>query len=448
MSYQRAIVIGSGIGGLMTARVLSDHFKEVLLLDRDDIPTEPVIRGGVPQASHFHGILPGGLEIMTRYFPGFDEELEAAGSLTPQASQFYVFTPEGKSYNLMRFQPDPSPPLPGFPKTHIQTRALLEHCLRQRVQAVANIETRYSTMIREPMIENDRVVGVKVDETGESIGADLVIDATGRVSRTLGWMDTMGFERPQESYINCDFAYTTVFFQPNDPELFTDVGFFVGTQPEGEFPRRGGGLVRMENGTWLATLAGRLDDHPPKTMDGFMDYAATLLEPWFHELLTQANPVTDPHHFKFPRGVRRHYERLTRYPEGLLPIADAICHYNPVYGQGMSAACRQAAALGELIEERKDQDSTLDGLWQPYFAQAFEQTRAPWLFAAMADLTQEGTTGDFPTEEAESMELIGKLAALSADGNQDATLLLASIGAMREPLSALHDPDTREALSI
>jgi hypothetical protein len=114
----------------------------------------------------------------------------------------------------------------------------------------------------------------------------------------------------------------------------------------------------------------------------------------------------------------------------------------------MSAACRQAVALGELIDQRKAHDSTLDGLWQPYFAQAFEQTRAPWLFAAMADLTQEGTTGDFPTEEQESMELIGKLAALSADGNQDATVLLASIGSMREPLSAVHDPATRKALSI
>jgi len=439
MGYGKAAVVGSGMGGLVTSRVLADHFSEVTLIDRDSIPGDPRVRDGVPQSNHFHGLLPGGLGIMCDLFPGFDEELESLGSIVPEPADFYAYTPEGKSYNIMRFQPDPVAPPPNFPRTHIQTRALLEHCLRRRVESVPNIEVRYQTMIREPLVDGERVVGVQVDGSAETIEADLVVDATGRVSRTLGWLDEMGFDRPQESHLNCEFAYTTVFFKPRDSALFTDAGYFMAGDPEGEHPLRGGALVRMEDGSLLATVGGRHHDHPPKTLDGFMEFAKTLIEPSFHELLSQADAITEPHHFKFPKGIRRHYERLERFPEGLLPIADAICHYNPVYGQGMSAASRQAMSLGELLTEKSTSGEGLEGLWRPYFAAAFEQTRAPWLFAAMADLSQEGTTGDFPEEENDSVGLLMKLSGLADQGDEQAKILLMSVGSMMEPLSALHE---------
>lgn len=163
MKYPRSIVIGSGMGGLVTARVLSDYFDEVVLIDRDAIPDTPEIRHGTPQANHFHGILPGGLEIMCSLFPGFDDELDSHGAISPGPAGFYAYGPEGKSYNLMRFQPEPSKPQPTFPSTRIQTRILLEHCLRRRVEQVSNITTRYSTMVRDVMTEGNRVTGVVID---------------------------------------------------------------------------------------------------------------------------------------------------------------------------------------------------------------------------------------------------------------------------------------------
>jgi 2-polyprenyl-6-methoxyphenol hydroxylase-like FAD-dependent oxidoreductase len=437
MKFEKAAVVGSGMGGLVTARVLADHFESVVLIDRDSIPEKPVIRAGVPQGNHFHGILPGGLNVMCNLFPGFDEELEAHGSVVPKPDEFYAFTPEGKSFSIMRFQPEPIAAPADFPKVHIQTRALLEHCLRQRVEQVPNIETRYDTLVRDLLFTGDRVTGVKVEENGSTVEADLVIDATGRVSRTLGWLDELGFDRPEESHLNCEFAYTTVFFRPRQADVFVDAGYFMAGDPESEYPNRGGALIRMEDGSLLATVGGRHSDHPPKTLDGFMEFAKTLIEPGFHETLIQCDPISEPHHFKFPKGIRRHYERLERFPEGLLPIADAICHYNPVYGQGMSAASRQAVSLGELLEERSASGDGLDGLWRPYFAAAFEQTRAPWLFAAMADLSQEGTTGDFPEEETETVGLMMKLAELADGGNAEARYLLSSVGSMMKPLSAL-----------
>lgn len=446
MSYAKAVVVGAGIGGLMTARVLADHFDSVTLIDRDEIPEAPGVRDGAPQSNHFHALLPGGLAIMNELFPDFETDLESQGSLTPEPSQFYFFTPEGRSFNLARFQPEPAAPPPGWPRTHVQTRGLLEHCLRQRVEAVPNIEIRYQTMVREPLTEGKRVTGVLIADTHEEISADLVIDATGRVSRTLGWMDALGFQHPEESEVRCDFAYSTTFFRPNDPNAFTDVGFFMSNAPESDYPYRGGALIRMEDGSLLATIGGRLGDHPPKDLEGFMAYAQTLIEPWFYELISDAEPLTEPHHFKFPKSLRRHFERLESFPEGLLPIADAICHYNPVYGQGMSAASLQAQSLGQLLSERssagKARADSLDGLWRDYFKAAYEQTRAPWLFAAIADFQNEGTEGDFPVEEQETLQTMMKLNELADGGSREAAVLLGLVQSMQAPLSVLDEPET------
>jgi 2-polyprenyl-6-methoxyphenol hydroxylase-like FAD-dependent oxidoreductase len=443
----KAVVVGSGIGGLVAAAVLAKHFEEVVLIDRDDIPANANVRNGVPQGSHFHGVLPGGIEVLAELFPGFEDDLKQAGSLTPSPGEFYAFMPEGKSYSTMSYQPKPSPPLKGFPSTYIQTRPLLERCVRNKIESIGNITTRYSTMVKDVIIENNRVVGVKIEDSGETILSDLVIDATGRVSRTLGWLSEMGFEPPPESTIFCDFAYTTTFFKPNDPTKFTDVGFFMAGDPNGEHPKRGGALIRMEDGTLLATIGGRLGDHPPKSLEGFYEFAKTLIEPSFYELIKDATPVSEPHHFKFPRSIRRHYDRLTNFPEGLLPIADAISHNNPVYGQGMSAACKLAVALGKIIEENLNAKGSLDGIWQPFLREAHEQTRAPWLFAALADFSQEGTTGDFPEDEQDSVEVLMNLRQAAESGSVEAETIFALIAGMREPLRILHSDKVKAVLT-
>lgn len=435
------------MAGLVCSATLARQFEKVTLIDRDTISADSADRRGVPQSYHFHGLLPGGLEIMMDLFPGFDQDLLAAGSLTPEPAEFYAYTSEGKSYSIMRFQPEPKAPPPGFPRTHIQTRRLLERCLRTRVEAIGNIETRYDTMVRDLLAADGRVRGVKIEQSGEELEADLVIDATGRVSRTLGWLDGLGYERPNESHIHCDFAYTSAFFRPRDPDAFTDVGFFLGADPDGPHPDRGGALVRMEEGLWLAMVAGRFGDHPPTTVEGYLEFARTLIEPGFHELISEAELVEGPYHFKFPKSIRRHYERLTKFPEGLLPIGDAVSHNNPVYGQGMSSAARQAQALGQLVAGRSRAGNSLDGLWRDYFPRVFQETRAPWLFAAMADFSRPKCTGDFPMEEQETMKLLTAVMQLGEGGDAEAAMLTASIGAMRSPLSSLENPKWRERCS-
>ena len=213
--------------------------------------------------------------------------------------------------------------------------------------------------------------------------------------------------------------------------------FFVGAEPDGPYSNRGGALVRMEDGLMLGMIAGRFGDQPPTSMEGYLEYAKTLIEPRFHELVSSAEPLSEPHHFKFPKSIRRHYERLSRFPERLLPIGDAISHNNPVYGQGMSSAARQAQALGGLVSARATNGDSLAGLWQDHFAAMHEETRAPWLFAALADFARPECSGDFPTEEQAAIEQLTRLSELGDNGDAEAAMLLANVGAMRQPLSTL-----------
>ncbi|HSG89245.1 MAG TPA: FAD-dependent monooxygenase [Pseudomonadales bacterium] len=440
MGQHRAIVVGGGMGGLVTARVLADHFDEVLILDRDTIPDGSEVRAGAPQGNHFHTILPGGLEILEALLPGLASDLEAHGSQVPESHQFYFITPQGKSYSQLVHMPEPPPPISGMIRTHQQTRGLLERCVRDHVERVPNVRTRYQAMVRELVVDGERVCGVRIDGTDETIDADLVMDATGRVSRTLGWLDGLGFERPRESRIECDFAYATVRLRPADPARFADVGCLI--RGDLEHPLRGGGLVRMEDDTLLAMLAGRQGDHPPTDLEGIRAYAATLAGSQVHDALIDAEIVVEPQQFKFPREIRRHYRELERFPEGLLPIADAFCHFNPGFGQGMSSAARQARALGEVLTRRAERGEGLDGLWREFFEAAHQEVRAPWLLAALGDFEHPGTKGDFPMEEQAAIAALGGLRERAIAGDWKAAGTLANLALMRVPLSVLDEDMT------
>ncbi len=428
----RAVVLGSGMAGLVTARVLSDHFAEVLVIEKDSEQQSAGFRPGIPQGRHFHALIPGGLDVMEKLMPGLKADLRAAGSLLPKPDQFYFYMPEGKSYAQGVYQPVP-PGEEHFEPAYVQTRGLLEFTVRQRISSLGNVSFRYDTTVREPVVSEGRVTGVQVDKTDETVSADVVIDAMGKTGRSSNWLAAMGYQRPQENVINCDFAYTSVFLEPDDPDAFTDVGFFVMPAAGAEL-FRGGALVRMEDGSWLALVGGRYGDYPPRDFEGFLEYAKTLAEPRFYDLVSQAKPLYDPAHFRFPSGVRRRFDLLSEFPEGLLPIGDSVCHFNPAYGQGMTSASLQAMALNQVLAT---QGGWADGVWREAFASIFEVTRAPWLFAATADFMHPKCTGDFPQEEHEALAALGSLRERSAAGDPDALRLLMGVSMLKLPLSAI-----------
>jgi len=438
----RTVVLGSGMAGLFAARVLSDYFDEVVVIDRDGIPDSPHTRDGVPQGKHFHALLPGGLNIAGELFSGFTDDLQRAGAVPCVAGQdFFAYRPEGKSYAIAVYQPEPKP----AGMIYFMSRSLLEHCLRQRVQSLPNVETRYRSLVRDILADHERVTGVVI-EGGERVSADLVVDATGRNARTIHWLETLGYDAPPESVVNCDFAYASAVVHPSDPAALGGAGFFVLPKPDGNHNTRGAYVVRIEGDNWIAGLGGRFGDYPPTDVDGWRAFGRSLVSPIWDEVLSTTEMVTQPVGFRFPRSVRRHFERLDRFPEGLIPLGDAVCHFNPVYGQGMSAAACQARALGEVLERRARSSGDLTGLASEFFPEAFEVTRTPWALAAAADFQDGRTTGDFPMEELESLAMF-QVAVNLADSDPEAAQLAADIFTLARPLSALHEPPWPDRLA-
>lgn len=435
--FGHAVVVGSGMAGLMAGRALSEHFERVTVLERDAPPDGSAPRSGVPQGWHFHALLPGGLQVLDELLPGMKDDLQAAGSLRPAPHEFYFFRPEGKSYALATYLPEPRPD-DGERPVYVQTRGLLEGCVRRRIAALSNVELRYRSRVQDVIADAGRVTGVQLED-GTALAADLVVDAMGRGGRTLQWLERLGFERPTENVVHCDFAYTSMFVKPHTHDAFQDVGFFVLSHPS----KRGASLVRVEDGSWLVSIAGRFGDYPPHDLAGFNQYVASIAQPLLNELLAQATPISDPAPYRFKQSVRRRFDQLTRFPEGLLPIGDAVCHYNPLYGQGMSAACRQGLALARVLHDR----ASLHGLWRDFLPEAYRETRAPWLFAALADFRDPRCTGDFPVEEMELVELLAYVVQQTAAGDREALQRLLEVQSLTAPLESLRQSPWPERLA-
>ena len=430
---RRCIVGGSGIAGLMAARLASEFFDEVILIDRDNIPELPHTREGVPQGNHFHAILPGGLGIMSKFFPDLESELLAAGALAcTTGREFYSYWREGLSYSMDHYNPNSF----DGPQTFIQTRGLLEHVIRRNVECLDNVSVRYNTVMLDPLTVDNRIRGVRASADGraEDLECDLCIDATGKTPRSIPWLQKLGFGRPAENVINNDFSYTSVFMKPQNWDAIEGIGFFVVPDPTGAFPHRMGGVIKQEQGLWIAFLGGRFADYPPREMQEFAAWARTLHNPIVADLVATAEPVSPLSSFRFPRSVRRQFGTMQAFPDGLLPLGDAILHFNPIYGQGMSAACRQALGLHGLLKLRQDAGRDLAGLARDFFPIAHEETRAAWLFAALSDFAVPETTGEFPQEEAEAIEMMKFLQSI-APKDPDAGRTLLGVWTLELPLS-------------
>jgi len=429
---QRAVVIGGGMGGLFAAAAVAEHFDEVVVLDRDDEPAGAASRKGVPQGNHFHVLLPGGMDAMCEWFPGFADDLVAAGSIPMRTGRdFYIYTPEGRSYSMYAHRPEPM----DGPVMYVQTRPLLEDRVRNRVRGLDNVDIRHRTLVERPLVDGDRVVGVATADA--EITADLVIDASGRNSRTARWLESLGFEPAPEEHIGCDVQYVSVIVEPENWDLFDGVVYFVGASREGEYGRRMGAVVKLEGGRWLMNVGSRHGDDTPRDWEGMLAFGETLLTPVWSEHARTATPVEPVFTYRLPRATRRRYDRLERFPDGLIPIGDSVCYFNPTFGQGMSTAAGQCRGLRELLAARAADGRGLDGLPVEYFPAANEWVRGAWVVAAMGDLQYPECTGEVPADELADLGRMGELMAESVE-RPELGELVADIITLRKPLSAVN----------
>jgi flavin-dependent dehydrogenase len=431
-----AVVIGGSLAGLMSAAVLADHFDLVTVFERDSIGDQPVLHKSIPQGNHVHALLLAGQNVMSSLYPGFTKELKRLGAVGFRPGIDIVFYgPNGKGYNGTLSVKEPRDL--GF-EGHIMSRGLLEYHIRRRTVALANVTLETEAAIEGLVHASGRVRGVrrKRGADAELVEADLVIDAAGRGSHASRWLVEMGVSALEETTIGVDFAYTsTKYRKPARNDLLEPLLLIGGPPPE---HTRGGGLFEIENGTWHVSLAGRFGDYPPTDEAGFLAFAKALPSLRLYELIKDAERIVDITHHRFPTSVWRHYERLQGFPSGFLILGDAICSFNPVYGQGMSSAALQAQALQKVLRERAAQSDGLDGLASAFFPKAAEAISAPWTLAANFDFAYPQTRGERPPGLAEGA---GYFAALDSLQNEDIDVqrLVTEVFQLTKPISALRE---------
>ena len=431
-----AVIVGGSMTGLMAASVLSRHFDQVTVLERDPVEDRPARRRSTPQASQYHVLLRGGLDVLESLFPKFIAKLDAAGSVKTRAcTEIAYHTPEGKAHSLSGVVREPRDL--GF-DVQCQSRDLLEHCVRRSAGALANVSLRSGSPVEGLVVADGRVRGVRValPEGKQELDADLVVDAGGRGTHAIRWLRELGYPTPEETHIRCDFAYTTTKFRiPASYQEPENINIFFGPAPR---CITGAIMHRIEGDLWHAAIMGRLGTYPPRDEAGYRAFARDLWTPTLHRYIQDAERVDDIHHYRFPSSVQRHWERLTEFPERFLVVGDAIASINPYYGQGMSWCALQVRALGEMLAGRVAAGSGLDGVGREFLPIAAEVALGPWNLAALSDLTFEATPGERPPGFAEQVQYWSAVDALTAD-DPEVHRLVAEILNLCRPVTALFD---------
>ena len=382
---EHAVVLGASLAGLLTARVLSESFDRVILVDRDVLPEGPVPRRGVPQGWQTHGLHARGREILEQFFPGLTDELVARGASVGDAQQDVRWINDGHRLRKQRS---------GMEGVSF-SRPLLEDRVRARVRSLPQVTLRSPVEVLDLTASGDRVTGVRVrdrgtDGEGESLAADLVVDATGRGSHMPVWLEALGFPRPAETTVEVGLGYTTWDFPRRPGDLDGDMGAVITPTADNQ---RFGAMLAADGDRWQVTAGGYRGMSASATdIHAFRAFAAALPVPDIGDLVADREPLAPGRLHRFPSSRRRHYEKLHRFPLGLLVIGDALSSFNPAYGQGMTVAAVEALALRDQLADRVAPTD----LAPRFFRRAARIIDVPWGIAAGGDLRLPGVPGHRP----------------------------------------------------
>ena len=433
---ERALVLGGSLAGLLAARAVAPHFDEVILVDRAAFDGGPAPRMSAPQTFHLHVLLKGGEQAMEALAPGFLARLEASGSVPLDPGHDFFSASE-----LGVAKPFETPM-----RVHGQSRWLLEHCLRAQVlEGTGNLTFRTGETVRGLLYNAERgaVEGVRLegsDGVEDALTGDLVVDASGRGEGAIRWLKALGLEEPPVETVKVSFGYasTVVRLRPDAARSWKAV--VVGNLPRDG--ARGGVLMPIEDGRHICSLGGRAGDYPPDDEAGFLAFAKALPNPELYEALAGAQFEAPISKLIYPANRLRHYEAMAQRPEGFVPVGDALCSFNPTYGQGMSSAALQAKALSEGLAGA----GSLQDRLEAYLARAAEVVRLPWRQANYNDFLYPTTEGDrsmFTPEEMTYRTQV-QMAALRDDRVREWS---AAVQHLLMPFERLLEPDVRERVA-
>jgi 2-polyprenyl-6-methoxyphenol hydroxylase-like FAD-dependent oxidoreductase len=388
-NHTHAIVIGGSIAGLTAARVLTQYFDRVTVVERDRYPEDPVARQGVSQSHQVHVLLSQGQRILEQLFPGLKDELADKGAASIDWIADYSLCLQGRW-------------TPRFKSEIVScacTRNLLEATIRKRLADDPKVEFKEASLITGLLAttDNTAVTGVQIRSNGitEKLPAQLVVDASGRDSKAPQWLQSLGYEMPQETKVNSFLGYASRSYQSlSQSHVDYKVLNLIAKAPDS---RRGGVLYQVENGQWMALIAGVGRDYPPSDEAGFLNFARSLSSPEIYEAIINADPISPIYSYQRTENRMRHYEKLSRLPENFVVLGDAVCAFNPVYGQGMTVAALGALTLDKCLRNctSADQGSYI-GLAQEFSKKLAKVNSVPWMMATSDDFRWSTTEGGKP----------------------------------------------------
>jgi 2-polyprenyl-6-methoxyphenol hydroxylase-like FAD-dependent oxidoreductase len=368
--HGHALVIGAGVAGLGAARVLADRFDAVTVLDRDQLPESADARKGVPQGRHAHALLAGGARAIAGMFPGIMEELVAGGAALIEFNDGFWHQAGGyRAASLVER------------KVVSASRPFIEANIRRRVRELPNVRIESGLAVETLIHDGGRVRGVRAFDGRRSreLVADLVVDCSGRASRASLWMEEAGYRAPDVREVRCDVRYGTTIVPRSRGDLDGTFAVIIESPPDG---KRAAFLIPIERDRWIVTIAATFGAEVPTDEASFHAIAATLPSPKVAEVLSKAGPMAPVVNHRMVSSKWRRYDKLTRLPAGFLALGDAICSFNPIYGQGMSSGVLQAVELAACL----DSGSNDETLVRMFYKRAAKVIAIPWQLSAENDL--------------------------------------------------------------
>jgi 2-polyprenyl-6-methoxyphenol hydroxylase-like FAD-dependent oxidoreductase len=427
---QRAVVVGAGIGGLSMAGVLAKYFERVEIFERDCLTASAASRSGTPQDRHPHGLLAGGLRALGEIYPGA-VPVQVAKDTQYERPDVGVLPKRYFDISLL-----------------CASRPLIELVLRRRAEAISNIMLRSQCRVMGIVPATDGAAGhgIRFDPgsgRSETLGTDLVVDASGRGALTLRLLDALGWKRPQETEVGVDIRYATVVV-PIPPDAPPDWKLVL-TQPDPPAVPWHAVLVPMEDSRWIIVIADHGASAWLETWDAFLEASRSLITPTIFNALRHARPPHGIRHYRFPASIWKHFERLPRLPRGVLPVADALCRFNPIHGQGMSSAAKQARLLQDVLRRVAAEPDAIAALQVGFMAEVASLLEPPWHMSTSADLAFPATRGERPDNFEEGRQFEAALfRAAVADPVVHRAMM--EVAQLLQPFSRLQEPDIKRRI--